>query len=153
MARLIAGADIVFGAPPRPCVSRRAHRRNSKIPRVTGTQVAGGRGLPVLRLRFCRIRHRQAHFARREGEISESADGSTATPVDSCGVQHESAATCPDLDGLECTLRDGDLRRWTAVDGLPADGMQEARSSNLRSSTCFPSSKPSLDHLECSKIA
>jgi hypothetical protein len=26
------------------------------------------------------------------------------------GVQHGSTATCPDLDGLECTLQDGDLR-------------------------------------------
>ena len=30
-------------------------------------------------------------------------------------VQHESTATCPDLDGLECTLQDGDLRRWIPV--------------------------------------
>jgi hypothetical protein len=36
------------------------------------------------------------------------------------GVQHESTATCPDPDGLEWTLRDGDLRRWTRVDVLPA---------------------------------
>lgn len=47
--------------------------------------------------------------------------GSTATSVDSCGVQHESTAICPDPDGLECTLRDGDLRLCTAVDVLPAD--------------------------------
>src|ERR1700733_13181769 len=44
------------------------------------------------------------------------AEGGTATSVDACGsaggVQHESTATCPDLDGTECTLRDGDLRRW-----------------------------------------
>ena len=51
------------------------------------------------------------------------------------GVQHESTATCPDPGGLECTLQDGDLRLWTSVDGLPADGMQEVRSSSLRSST------------------
>jgi hypothetical protein len=58
------------------------------------------------------------------------------------GVQHGSTATCPDLGALECTLRDGDLRRWTAVDGLPADGMQEVWGSNPHSSTRFPRSKP-----------
>ena len=51
------------------------------------------------------------------------------------GVQHESTATDPDLGGLECTLRDGDLHRCTAVDGLPADGMQEVWGSNPHSST------------------
>jgi hypothetical protein len=51
------------------------------------------------------------------------------------GVQHESTATCPDLGGLECTLQDGDLRLCTAVDGLPADGMQEVWGSNPHSST------------------
>src|SRR5262245_15543585 len=33
---------------------------------------------------------------------------------------------------------DGDLRRWTRVDVLPADGMQEAWGSNPHSSTGFP---------------
>jgi len=60
-----------------------------------------------------------------------------ALPRTAGGVQHESTATCPDPGGLECTLRDGDLRRCTVVDGLPADGMQEVRSSSLRSSTRF----------------
>jgi hypothetical protein len=44
---LIAGADIVFGAPPRPCVSRRAHRQ-SRMFRVSaaavGTGLAADRG-------------------------------------------------------------------------------------------------------------
>ena len=33
------------------------------------------------------------------------------------------------------TSRDGDLRGWTRADVLPADGMQEVRGSNPRSST------------------
>ena len=33
------------------------------------------------------------------------------------------------------TSWDGDLRLYTLVDGLPLDGMQEVRSSNLLSST------------------
>jgi hypothetical protein len=65
--------------------------------------------------------------------------GSTATAPGllrtAGGVQHGSTATCPDPGGLECTLWDGDLRRWTAVDGLPADGMQEVWGSNPNSST------------------
>jgi hypothetical protein len=32
-------------------------------------------------------------------------------------------------------LADGDLRRWTAVDALPADGMQEVWGSNPHIST------------------
>ena len=70
--------------------------------------------------------------SRRAGGKYRNVPG---RPADVEGVQHGSTATCPDLDGLECTLRDGDLRRWTAVDALPADGMQEVRSSSPRSST------------------
>ena len=47
----------------------------------------------------------------------------------------ESTATGADLTGLVRTLWDCDLRRRTAVDMLPADGMQEVRGSNPRSST------------------
>jgi hypothetical protein len=50
-------------------------------------------------------------------------------------VQQESTATGPDAGGPGCTLLDGDLRRWTAVDGLPLDGMQEVWGSNPHSST------------------
>jgi hypothetical protein len=50
-------------------------------------------------------------------------------------VQQESTATGLDAGGLGCTSRDGDLRLRTSVDGLPLDGMQEVRSSNLLSST------------------
>jgi hypothetical protein len=53
-------------------------------------------------------------------------------------VQQGSTATGPDA-GTGCTLRDGDLRLHTLVDGLPLDGMQEVRSSNLLSSTQFKS--------------
>ena len=42
------------------------------------------------------------------------------------------------------TSRDGDLRGWTRADVLPADGMQEVRGSNPRSSTSFPRSDPNL---------
>ena len=35
--------------------------------------------------------------------------------------------SCPDLGGLECTLQDGDLRRWNPVDRLPADCLQAHR--------------------------
>ena len=60
-----------------------------------------------------------------EGAIRGARGGkyrnSRALPRTAGAVQHESTATCPDLDGLECTLRDGDLHRCTAVDGLPAD--------------------------------
>ena len=52
-------------------------------------------------------------------------------------VQRESTATGADLTGLVRTLWDGDLHRRTAVDVLPADGMQEVRGSNPRSSTQF----------------
>ena len=50
-------------------------------------------------------------------------------------VQQESTATGPDSGGLMRTSRDGDLRGWTRADVLPADGMQEVRGSNPRSST------------------
>jgi hypothetical protein len=41
------------------------------------------------------------------------------------------------LTGRARTSWDGDLHRRTAVDVLPADGMQEVRGSNPRSSTFF----------------
>src|ERR1035438_906110 len=50
-------------------------------------------------------------------------------------VQQRSTATCLDSGGLLGTCRDGDLRRWTSVDGLPLDGMQEVWGSNPHSST------------------
>ena len=50
-------------------------------------------------------------------------------------VQQESTATGADLTGRARTSWDGDLHRRTAVDVLPADGMQEVRGSNPRSST------------------
>ena len=50
-------------------------------------------------------------------------------------AQQESTATGADLTGLVRTSWDGDLHRRTAVDVLPADGMQEVRGSNPRSST------------------
>jgi hypothetical protein len=50
-------------------------------------------------------------------------------------VQQESTATGLDPEGLVCTLRDGDLRLHTLVDGLPLDGMQEVWGSNPHSST------------------
>jgi hypothetical protein len=50
-------------------------------------------------------------------------------------VQQESTATGADLTGRARTSWDGDLHRRTAVDALPADGMQEVRGSNPRSST------------------
>jgi hypothetical protein len=52
-------------------------------------------------------------------------------------VQQESTATGADLTGRARTSWDGDLHRRTAVDVLPADGMQEVRGSNPRSSTFF----------------
>ena len=62
------------------------------------------------------------------------------TPLGSHGwrlgtVQHESTATCLDSGGLMRTSWDGDLRRWTRVDGLPLYGMQEVWGSNPHSST------------------
>ena len=50
-------------------------------------------------------------------------------------VQQESTATGADLTGRARTSWDGDLHRRTAVDVLPADGMQEVRGSNPLSST------------------
>jgi hypothetical protein len=50
-------------------------------------------------------------------------------------VQQESTATGGDLTGRAGTSWDGDLRRRTAVDVLPVDGMQEVRGSNPLSST------------------
>jgi hypothetical protein len=50
-------------------------------------------------------------------------------------VQQESTATGLDVGGPAWTRVDGDLHRDTLVDGLPLDGMQEVRSSNLLSST------------------
>ena len=46
-----------------------------------------------------------------------------------------STASGADLTGLVRTPWDGDLHRRTTVDVLPADGMQEVRGSNPRSST------------------
>jgi hypothetical protein len=56
-------------------------------------------------------------------------------PAGAATVQQESTATGLDAGGLEWTREDGDLHRDTRVDGLPLDGMQEVRSSNLLSST------------------
>ena len=50
-------------------------------------------------------------------------------------VQLESTATRPDDPGSRVTPGDDDLRGWTRVDVLPADGMQEIRGSNPLSST------------------
>ena len=50
-------------------------------------------------------------------------------------VQHESTATGLDSGGLVRTSWDGDLHRWTAVDVLPLDGMQEVSGSSPLSST------------------
>jgi hypothetical protein len=50
-------------------------------------------------------------------------------------VQQETTATGADLTGRVRTSWDGDLRRRTAVDVLPADGMQEVRGSNPLIST------------------
>ena len=52
-------------------------------------------------------------------------------------VQHESTATGLDSGGLVRTSWDGDLHRWTAVDVLPLDGMQEVSGSSPLSSTLF----------------
>src|SRR6185437_16720004 len=50
-------------------------------------------------------------------------------------VQHESTATDADLHGLGGTPRDGDLRGWTLVDGLPVVCKQGVRGSSPLSST------------------
>src|SRR5450759_3018373 len=50
-------------------------------------------------------------------------------------VQQESTATGRDAGGPEWTREDGDLRRYTLVDGLPLDGMHEVWGSNPHSST------------------
>src|SRR6266516_573838 len=50
-------------------------------------------------------------------------------------VQQESTATGADVGGRAGTREDGDLRRYTLVDVLPGDGMQEARGSSPLSST------------------
>jgi hypothetical protein len=49
-------------------------------------------------------------------------------------VQQESTATGPDGGGQKRTFQDDDLRRWTVMDVLPADGMQEVWGSNPHSS-------------------
>src|SRR5450755_4122003 len=48
MAGLIAGADIVFGAPPRPCVSRRAHRHDRSARRATRPRSRSCHGLTTI---------------------------------------------------------------------------------------------------------
>ena len=102
---------------------------------MTGIQVTGGHGLPVLRARL--------PYPASAGALCGTAGGipeSQPKYRNVCGllrttggVQHESTATGRDGSGSVCTLQDCDLRRWTPVDGLPADGMQEVRSSSLRS--------------------
>ena len=69
--------------------------------------------------------------ADSKGALAPEVQGSPASP----GVQRGSTATGTDEGALGCTAQDGDLRRWTAVDGLPADGMQEVWGSNPHSST------------------
>ena len=57
-------------------------------------------------------------------------------PVESVRtVQQERTATDRDAGGLPGMREDGDLRGRTAVDALPADGMQEVWGSNPHSST------------------
>jgi hypothetical protein len=46
------------------------------------------------------------------------------------------AAKHRNVFGFRWTAGYGDLQRWTAVDGLPLDGMQEVWGSNPHSSTC-----------------
>jgi hypothetical protein len=45
-------------------------------------------------------------------------------------VQQESTATGADAGGRARTREDGDLHRWTRVDVLPPDGMQEVSGSS-----------------------
>jgi hypothetical protein len=45
-------------------------------------------------------------------------------------VPQQTIATGPDAGTLAGTREDGDLHRWTVVDVLSPDGMQEVRSPN-----------------------
>jgi len=56
-------------------------------------------------------------------------------PEPAADAQHASTATGADWRALQRIPWDGDLRRWTPVDGLPADVMQEVWGSNPHSST------------------
>ena len=87
---------------------------------------------------------RQTNHRRRQGAWRRQRQGH-------CGVigelrravQHGSTATGPDGGESQRMAQDGDLRGWTPVDVLSADGMQEVRGSNPRSST-FPQVKAKL---------
>ena len=73
---------------------------------------------------------------RRSAEVERHAVREAAGHCRPVGlVQHGSTATRTDRGGRAGTGEDGDLHRWTRVDVLPPDGMQEVRSSNLLSST------------------
>src|ERR1700733_14364741 len=73
---------------------------------------------------------------RRGLALVRAASGAaTGAPARMAAVQHGSTATHPDACGRAGTREDGDLHRWTCVDVLPPDGMQEVSGSSPLSST------------------
>jgi hypothetical protein len=126
------------GAAERSNTTTRCHWLKSKIHSVAVTQSAGSTSGSVPGGAFAasgicpRNRSWEWKVRSAEGGRHRNVRGLLRTGG---RVQHGSTATCADLEGHARTLWDGDLRLCTAVDGLPADGMQEVRSSNLRSST------------------
>ena len=100
--------------------------------------VAGAGGLPPV-LCGTDLARSDAGFlgGRRDRVLGGSGWSGAYWEPDRAGwpVQQESTATGADLAGLVRTPWDGDLRGQTLVDVLPADGMQEVRGSNPRSST------------------
>lgn len=115
-----------IGAPAPPGASRKPSATTASI--QPGPRAAKALSLPhpphpenqriSMRCRNVRYSARRARSSRgndlrlqadRRSARRESRNVSGHLQVGG-GVQHESTATCPDLGGLECTLRDGDLR-------------------------------------------
>jgi len=70
------------------------------LPGAAGTAAVSGIG-PLI------VRGAEGAIRRVHGGKYRNVRGFLRTAG---GVQHVSTATCPDLDGLECMLQDGDLR-------------------------------------------
>jgi hypothetical protein len=70
-----------------------------------------------------------------QGFIWGTTGAPLGLPAGMATVQQKSTATGADAGGLAATREDGDLHRWTRVDVLPPDGMQEVSGSSPLSST------------------
>jgi hypothetical protein len=126
-----AGERARAGSAGGSSSGRSGRPRNRPIPAPDSQPDAPG-GFPAA----CLVPGGPAGGVRRSAGWSRAGwFGGAGSMEAGLAVQQESTATGPDCGGLVRTSWDGGLRRWTVVDALPADGMQEVRGSNPHSST------------------